>query len=275
MASDLDYAKMIEIPLNTCEYQTKKRKTLFKKKKFISLINKKLSANKAQALNDNELDATFANATANEQTKPEKERDSPSKSENKTLTTKSEPAQTKNLPALYVSKKEKIKNAIISAQVVAVFALVSAIILTNVFWENSGMNTLFKSVFNSQQIATDNRAPTDFSLYLPIKGDGVTLNNGVIETNGEYSLYPVCDGTVSKVQKNSNGSYTVTISHSDSFFSVIEGVDLVYFSVGEEVSKDLPIGYTNNSAKVYLYHQDKLLTDYATVENSIVFNKWK
>ena len=275
MASDLDYAKMIEIPLNTCEYQTKKRKTLFKKKKFISLINKKLSANNAQALNNNELDATFANATANEQTKPEKERDSPSKSENKTLTTKSEPAQTKNLPALYVSKKEKIKNAIISAQVVAVFALVSAIILTNVFWENSGMNTLFKSVFNSQQIATDNRAPTDFSLYLPIKGDGVTLNNGVIETNGEYSLYPVCDGTVSKVQKNLNGSYTVTISHSDSFFSVIEGVDLVYFSVGEEVSKDLPIGYTNNSAKVYLYHQDKLLTDYATVENSIVFNKWK
>ena len=46
MASDLDYAKMIEIPLNTCKYQTKKGKSLFKKKKIISLINKKLKDEK-------------------------------------------------------------------------------------------------------------------------------------------------------------------------------------------------------------------------------------
>ncbi|MBR3864566.1 MAG: hypothetical protein IKJ19_05615 [Clostridia bacterium] len=274
MASDLDYAKMIEIPLNTCEYQTKKRKTLFKKKKFISLINKKLSLNKTKNLKEEEASNNLSQtATDNAQTNNQKENCSLTTSEDKKLATKKAPEQTPNLPAIYVSKKEKIKNAIISAQVIAVFALVSAIILTNVFWENSGMNTLFKSVFSSQKVISDNRAPTDFSLYLPVKSEGVTLNNGVIEIEGEYSLYPVCDGKVSKVQKETNGSYTVTISHSDNFFSVIEGVDLVYFSVGEEVSRNLPMGYANKSAKVYLYEQDKLLTDYATVENSIVFNK--
>ncbi len=273
MASDLDYAKMIEIPLNTCEYQTKKRKTLFKKKKFISLINKKLSANKVEDLKQTDFKEVNLKAQSEEQLKSKKDNSCPADCEDKNAGVKSVTEQSKNLPAIYVSKKEKFKNAIISAQVVAVFALVSAIILTNVFWENSGMNTLFKSVFNSEKIITDDRAPTDFSLYLPVKSEGVTLNNGVIEIEGEYSLYPVCDGKISKVLKEANGCYTVTISHSDNFFSVIEGVDLVYFSVGEEVSRNLPVGYTNKSAKVYLYEEDTLLTDYATVENSIVFNK--
>ena len=267
MASDLDYAKMIEIPLNTCKYQTKKGKSLFKKKKIISLINKKLKDEKPK---DSHLSDNFnlnlyknegAAKTKINHTKKESKNDSSS--------------STPNLPTVYVDKKEKFKNALISAQVVAIFVLVSAIILTNVFWENSGMNTLFKSVFGSEQIATDNRSYNDFSLYLPVKGDNVNLNNGAIEIVGSYSLYPICDGKVSKVQNESDGSYTITLAHSDNFFSVIEGVNLVYFSVGEEVSRHLPVGYTNNSAKVYLYDKVKLLTDYAAVENSIVFNKWK
>ena len=271
MASDLDYAKMIEIPLNTCEYQTKKSKSLFKKKKLISLINKKIKNEKIQNLAQDEARESSLSETAlNEKVISDEAQVNQVKLEEKKVNT-----TTPNLPAIYVSKKEKLKNAIISAQVVAIFVLVSAIILTNVFWENSGMNTLFKSVFGSEQIISDERSFNDFSLYLPVKSDNVKLNNGVIEIAGSYSLYPICDGKVSKVQKESNGSYTITIAHSDNFFSVIEGANLVYFSVGEEVSRHLPVGYTNSSAKVYLYEKDKLLTDYAAVENSIVFNKWK
>ena len=112
------------------------------------------------------------------------------------------------------------------------------------------------------------------SLTLPIADvSGVTLENGAIAINGEYSLYPVCDGKVSSVERAENGTYTLTVEHSNSFSSVIEGLDMVYFSLGEEVSRHMPIGYVKNSAKVFLYNGASLLTDYATVENSIVFNK--
>lgn len=261
MAGDFDYAKMIEIPLNTCEYQPKKKRTLFKKKRVISSVNEKLTKENLTENNENLV--------------KDEENISPTalNSDQADNNDKKEGVNQKNLPAVIVSKKEKIKNAIISAQVVAVFALISAIILTNVFWENSGMNTLFKSVFGSEQVKTDSRTYGDFSLYLPVKSEQVSLDNGVIQIEGEYSLYPVCEGKVSKVEKQSDGTYTLTIKHSDSFLSVIEGVNLVYFSVGEEVFKHLPVGYCKQSAKVYLYEKDVLLTDYATLENSIVFNK--
>ena len=71
MASDLDYAKMIEIPLNTCKYQTKKGKSLFKKKKIISLINKKLKDEKPK---DSHLSDNFnLNLDKNEGEIPYKE----------------------------------------------------------------------------------------------------------------------------------------------------------------------------------------------------------
>ena len=114
----------------------------------------------------------------------------------------------------------------------------------------------------------------DFTLTLPIADvSGVALENGVITISGEYSLYPVCDGKVASVDRAENGTFTVTLEHSESFSSVIEGLDMVYFAAGEEISRHMPVGYVKNSARVYLYNGASLLTDYATVENSIIFNK--
>ena len=96
---------------------------------------------------------------------------------------------------------------------------------------------------------------------------------GVITVMGEYSLYPVCEGVVEKVDKNADGTYTVTVEHSDNFSSIIEGINFVYFGQGESVNPNVPIGYTKNKASVYLYNNGSLITDYAAVENSIVFNK--
>ena len=171
------------------------------------------------------------------------------------------------------NKKEKIKNNIITAQIIAVFALSVAIILTNVFWENSGMNQLFKSVFKNEKVEEDNRDYDDFNLNLPIKSEGVTLSNGVLSVEGEYSLYPVCEGNIKKVERNSDGTFTVTILHSNSFSSVIEGADFVYFAEGDKVSANLPVCHTLKGAKIYLYDEGSLLTDFSAIENSIVFNK--
>lgn len=251
MASDIEYAKMIEIPISTCEYKPKKKRSIFRKKWLISAINGTLDKNEQQGGAQEFINEKQDLSACDEQ----------------------ESKQRENLPAIITPDSNKKFNAIISAQVVAVFALVCAIILTNVFWENSGMNTLFKSVFKTEQIQTDNRTYGDFTLYLPVASEGVTVTGGVIEIAGEHTLYPVCEGKITSVERSGAGTYTLTVTHSESFSSVVEGLNYVYYSVGDEVTRNLPLGYVNEQAKVYLYNGESLLTDYATVENTIVFNK--
>ena len=263
MDNGLEYAKMIEVPTSTCEYSFKRKRSFFKKKKVINAVNKAIKQSEDEDAN------IFCEEECNEKNN--------CKNKDKNLSSSEKANNKASAIAVYdkkIAKKEKIKSAVISAQVVAVFALISAIILTNVFWENSGMNTLFKSVFFNDQTLEDNRSYEDFTLTLPV-GDqsGVTVCEGEIGITGEYSLYPVCEGEVVKVEKATDGTYTVTVKHSESFSSVTEGLDLVYFASGEQVTRNMPLGYVKNTAKVYVYNGESLITDYAAVENSIIFNK--
>ena len=90
--------------------------------------------------------------------------------------------------------------------------------------------------------------------------------------SGKGALYPVCDGTVSSVTEE-NGKYTITISHSGVFKTVISGVDFVYTDKGEEVYRYVPVCYLNDGeANVYMYDDDVLLTNYVLEGNSIVWS---
>lgn len=262
MSDSMEYARLIGVPITSCEYeQAKVKKSFFKKRNVINKVNCDLNNDDFSECNDikncrdaKKLKNNFA---------PESVKTSAGDEQNE--------LNIKDLDQK--GKKDKLNN-VITAQIVAAFALIVAIILTNIFWENSGMNTLFKSVFNNQaEQNEDSRTYSDFSLNLPVKSEGVTLVKGVLSVSGEYSLYPVCDGTVEKIGKATDGSFTVTINHSDSFSSVIEGADYVYFSEGDAVKNNLPVCHTSTKASIYLYENGNLLTDYATVENSIVFNK--
>ena len=190
MDNSIEYAKMIEVPVCTCEYSFKRKKPFFKKK-LLKAVNARLakknenSGEEKSAFNASEDDFLTLNNL----------------DENKNQTQEQISYDEEcTLPVVYdkvKAKREKRFNAVISAQVVAVFALVSAIILTNLFWENSAMNTLFKSVFQSEHGAVNELEYDDFTLTLPIADvSGVALENGVITISGEYSLYPVCDGKV-------------------------------------------------------------------------------
>ena len=259
--NSIEYAKMIEIPVCTYEYETRKKRKFFTKKNLIKKANEDIfgdqtALEKSEIECENGADLTYE-STTNEPSANDLVLKSDKNSEN----------LDKN------QKREKIKSKIITAQVITVFALAVAIILTNIFWENSGMNILFKSVFGGEQTLTDDRLAQDFTLELPAKSEGVSLSDGVLTVNGEYSLYPVCEGTLSKVEQTADGLYTLTIFHSENFSSIIEGADHVYFKEGEKVNKNVPVCHTSTTAKVYLYQNGSLLTDYATVENSIVFNK--
>lgn len=296
MDESLEYEKMIEIPLASCEYVHKRKHRLLKKRKLIRQINQKIAtpyASDCASCSDCAESSECARFADNgDFYDNQSERGSQtegglglgdgayaqggdySKNGNEQFFNAESESKKGVLGFFNGLKKQKSgQDRVIAVQIAAAFLLVAAIILTNVFWENSGMNVLFKSVFGVSQKQTDNRVYSDFSLNLPVRGEGLTYTEGVINVNGESFIYPVCDGVISQIQKGENGKYTVTVTHSDSFKSIIEGADFVCFNAGETVNAKIPLCHTDGGASIYLYDNDSLLTQYAAKENSIVWTK--
>ncbi len=169
-------------------------------------------------------------------------------------------------------KKKKFRFDVVYAEGVAVFLLAVTILLTNIFWENSGMNRLFKSAFgDGQTVQADTRTNVNFNAQAPSGEMEVTLDKGVMVFSGKGSLYPVCDGKVASVVEE-DGKYTITLKHSDVFKTVISGVDFVYADQGDDVFKYVPVCYVNGGdAKVSMYNKDVLVTNYAVEGSSIVW----
>ena len=238
MKDGIDYAEMLGLEVSSCDVTIKPKKNK-KKKDIIGDIIRKVNAPKASATSayDGEEAAHI----------PEK-------------TNCAE------------KKKRKFGFDIVYAEGVAVFVLVVSILLTNIFWENSGINRLFKRAFGGTETAVaDTRVNTNFNANAPSGELDVKLENGVMEYSGKGSLYPVCDGKVVSVVEE-DGKYTVTVKHSDVFKSVISGVDFVYADKGDEVFKYVPVCFVNGgTAKVYMYNQDALVTDYVIEGGSIVW----
>ena len=230
--SDLDYLEMLEVPVNSCEVVIKPQKR--KKRNVIDEVIDKV----------------------NNQVKPQKskrvkpERVKPVADTEQTVTVKSS------------------KFDIVSVQVVAIFALIVGIILTNIFWENSGMNNLLKTVFGEAE--TKNTAVySSFSPLAPSKSSEITLDGGVM-TFSEGSVYSPCDGVVESVVQNQN-TYTVTVRHSDSFTTVISGLEFCYAIEGESVYGTLPLGYSSSEIKVSLFDNDAVLTCYTLSGDEILW----
>ncbi len=160
---------------------------------------------------------------------------------------------------------------LVKMQGIAIFALIVTILLTNIFWENSGINTLMRRVFKTDAEAVDARTYLSFSAKSPSNDLSVEVENGVMTFSGKGALYPVCDGTVSSIVEE-DGKYTITINHSDSFKTVISDVDFVYTSNGEQVFAYIPVCYVaGDSAKVYMYDGENLLTNYIVEDGVIIW----
>ncbi|MBQ7373931.1 MAG: hypothetical protein IJW64_05155 [Clostridia bacterium] len=174
-----------------------------------------------------------------------------------------------------VTPQKKSKNFfkidILQIQGIAIFALVVTILLTNIFWENSGINRLFSSVFSTQAEEVDSRNYLSFNAKSPSNDLEVTLDGGVMTFSGKGALYPVCDGEVSSIVEE-DGKYTMTINHSDTFKTVISGVDFVYTEKGEDVFGYIPVCYlSGGSASVYMYDEEVLLTNYIVEDGAIIW----
>ena len=236
--SDMEYLKMLEVPVNSCDVIIKPSKK--KKKNVVEEVIDKVNANQLEK---------------------------PKRRIPKLRSIKTSPTTNINKESETVSVKSS-KFDIISVQVVAIFALIVGIILTNIFWEDSGMNNLMRSVFGST--STKNTATySSFSPLSPSKTETVVLKDGVM-TIASGSAYSPCDGVVENVIEN-DGLYTVTIKHSDSFSTVVSGLELCYLSKNENVYASLPIGYSSNEINVSMFDSDSTITSYVINENQILW----
>lgn len=170
------------------------------------------------------------------------------------------------------SKRTRI---ILTAEFAAACALCGAIFLTNVFMPGSAINTFFRSLGDQKQTeAVDTRTYADFTLS-PIVSElseaELTVSPaGILSFQGECCVYPAADGKVTDVTQNEDGTYTVKISHSDSFSGVIGGLDVVYYAVGDEVKANIPVGFTDGETEVQvtMYSGGELLNCYQLTEEN-------
>ena len=75
---------------------------------------------------------------------------------------------------------------------------------------------------------------------------------------------------VQEVLQAENGLYTVKIAHSDTFTGVMEGLQQVYYAVGDEVKANVPVGYTDGEAQVQvtMYSDGVLLNCFQITEEN-------
>ena len=142
------------------------------------------------------------------------------------------------------------------------------IILTNIFWEDSGMNNLMRQVFGTAE-QKNTAVYSSFSPLSPPKTEEVALQDGVM-TISSGSVYSPCDGVISNVSEN-DGVYTVTISHSDSFSTVISGIELCYLSKNDKVYANVPVGYSTNEINVSMFDNNTTITSYVISDNEILW----
>lgn len=172
------------------------------------------------------------------------------------------------------TRANKAVRIALGVEFAAVCALCGAIFLTNVFVPNSAVNTFFRAVNEPTATQTDARAYSDFELS-PVVSElsdaELSLSAaGVLTFTDECCVYPAVDGEVSEVTQNEDGSFTLKIGHSDTFTGVISGLDQVYYTVGDEVKCNVPVGYTNGETpvQVTMYSGGVLLNCFQLTEEN-------
>ena len=159
-------------------------------------------------------------------------------------------------------------------------ALCGTIFLTNVFVPQSAINTFFRSLMPAAAEKADTRVYSDFtltSIVSELSDAEITVSpTGVLTFTDECCVYPAVDGKVASVLKNSDGTYDVKISHTDSFYGVIGGLDYVYYQTGDKVYANVPVGYSKGetAVRVMMYSGDELLNCYTVdSENCLTWAK--
>ena len=251
--NDFDYARMIEIPVSTCDVVAKKQKRLwFKrpealKQELIETVNGEDAVMDGDEADEQPLFKDFVGSVEITSVADEK----------------------KNRRGAFF---KRFRPDIVTAQIAVVIVLALTVMLTNIFWKDSGINTLIRSAFAGEaKEEVVEMGYSEFIAHSPSRSGAVSVEEGVMSFSSGGSIYPVCDGKITKVAENA-GKYDISIQYSTSFSALISGADYAYYGQGDTVYSSVPVCYSESGeVKVYLYNDGKLLTDYAVDNGKIVW----
>lgn len=287
MNEEIEYAQMLEIPVSTVNVVRKKRKKskTAEIKPFQTEIQDKVIAQVNDKLTEDigeNVTPTFAETEEGGRIDFNGEFDIPQRIDTVRLYDGEEyRLENENGEGRYKTnhKKQKISRIVLGVEFALSCALCGAIFLTNVFMPNSAINTFFKTLTTKNTQTVDARKYSDFTLssvVSQLSNAKLTVSQtGVISLTDECFLYPVADGKVSEIIQNEGGSYTVKIAHSDSFSGVIDGLDQVYYTVGDSVKANVPIGFTDgeDEVQITMYDAGELLNCFEIVNETAL--AWK
>ena len=249
MDEELNYAEMLEIPVETV---TVKRK---EKKRRVRESEPELSEQLVEQVNDRMEEA-----------------DDPAFAESKEIEREGKPVRAKK-------PHPKLARRLLIGEFVAVCALCAVIFITNIVMTDSAINTFVRGLFRGNAAAaSDSRTYSDFTLSPVVNeytdADVTVSDTGVMSFTAKCSVYAPCDGTVSAVKGTAETGYTVELKHSDSFSTIISGLDAVYFAEGQAVKSNVPLAYTDGegAVRVMFYSGSSLLNCYTLGENGIAWS---
>lgn len=258
MNGSIDYAEMLEIPVNTLNV-TKKRS--------------KKRRGEAEDLKERVLESV------NEKLESEAEEEEPRVAKEENVVDYGIPPEAPPEPPQEKPQKRFLENKLLLGEFIAVCALCATILLTNLFWQDSAINTFFRGLISEETpaAAPDERNYAELtpgSVVADADIECTVSDTGVLSFTGTCSVYPPCDGIVESVAEN-NGTYAMEIRHTTSFSTVIAGLTYAYSAAGDTVYSTIPVGFTDGASTVTvsLYDGDSLIRAYSLDEdNDIVWN---
>ena len=243
MNEQLDYAEMLEIPVNTVNVV--KKKSIFKRKqKQQPEMQDDLKAQVVESVNER-VGAYVVSEDLSDPPKPQKT----------------------NLKTVVAKDKG---SAVILTEAILVGVIAIALFVTNLLLPNTVINT-FLSTFSQQDVKEP--VYSEFTLAPVVSelsdAEVYVSDAGVLSFTAEGSVYPICKGKVSKVSSE-NGLTTIEIAHTSTFTSVITGLTDAYSAVGTTVLSNIPVGYSDGKSevRVSMYDNGTLLNCY-TLNNEV------
>ena len=252
MNQELDYAEMLEIPVNTVNVV--KKKSIFKRAAKPAqkepLVQEDLKDLVVDSVNERVGAYVYAEDLT-EAPKPEKKH-----------------------KRAAINFKKDAGSIVLATEIVAACALAVTIFLTNIFMPNSALNTFIGSFSKSSQAEPTYNEMTLSPVVSDFSDAKVSVSDsGVLSFTAKGSVYPICDGKVSSVAKTDD-TYMVQIAHTSTFSSVITGLTDVYYEKGASVYSNLPFAYSDGGqeVKVSMYDGDTLLNCYSLSGEVPVWN---
>ncbi len=249
MDEKMQYADMLEIPVNTCTITNApiKKRRFFKKKKVDSeQVKAKLMDKINSETQTNQQDLTEQTPDTEIQTS--------------TVSTAK--------PKFF---KGRFKFSMVTVQVLIIGVLLATIFITNSVYPNSALNVFMRGVLGSDQSAqVDTREFSDFAPVISVGDGNVALSDGIMTITGGGSVYSACDGKVTSLTMGEDGKYVMQITHSQNFASVVTGLDYAYSQVGDTVYSNIPVGYVEDEVSMCFTGSAGAVLDNFTIENNNV-----